>query len=1022
MERTSDKIHTSFIPPFYQDFETGGPMGRVLHRPLRILLIVLIAIGFLNAPPLRTTRAACAISGTVYRDYNNDGQQGATEPGQGGVTVTAYSVAGLSATTTTADDGSYTLNTADNQVRLEFTGFGGAGALSFLQSGPFGNASRTTVTFVDCAGGPATVDFGLNNPGDYCQSTPNLTTTCYVRGDQVTAPNSNRPVLVSFPYDAGAQTTQANTGNLGAPWDAPAHLNKAVASQIGTVWGMAYQRRTDSLFALPFVRRHTGVLNNELGILYRVVNVSSPAVSAVQQYMDFGAEAGTDPRTPATDYLTDANAYDAVGNIGWGDLDISDDDTTLYAVNLNTNQLYIIPIGRVPIPAPPLASVTRLAIPAQNCPAAAWHPFAVTFHELRVYIGAVCGAAGNLNAYVLSTGAQGGAFVQEFSFALTYPRRCLNGAPPPCSGLAPAVGSGNWNAWTTLAQFQATFGAAGGDISYPQPMFTKLQFDNGDLIIALRDRFGDMMGDQNSRGPRFPTDPNLYNVRGGGDILRACANGAGGWTLESGGICGGMTTSGSDPSFAGQGPGGGEYYFGDTFPTSHDETTMGGMVYIPGLPDVAVNAFDPVPISSQIFQGGVRWLDNRTTGTYPYSPVNIPDTNNPAQQSVAGNVSRAYRIYNSQTDPPGTSAGKANGLGDLEALCGPQPLEIGNRVWEDLDRNGQQDPGEQPLAGVTVSLFKGNLTRAQVPTATPIAVAVTNANGEYYFRNYTGALVDPNPADEFGIVPEFLDIDGDRVQDPNEPGGILAFTDYTVALSDPANYGGGPLTPYYATRLKSVPLQRDSDGEAVSYTDPVSATNFPMTTLTTGDFGDNNHTYDFGFALQPPTQVTPLPPTSVPGAPGCGLNMDKVVEPPFAMPGDTVTWIIRVHNPCSAPVTNFIVTDDIPAGLTILSTDPSTGVTINGQKVTFTVGSIGAGQTIELKIVVRVNKNIGLPFSVTNLAQASTGQTAQATLVSVSNLPATGEEPWWRLPLLVIGGAAALGAAVFGFMRLRRAR
>jgi uncharacterized repeat protein (TIGR01451 family) len=299
---------------------------------------------------------------------------------------------------------------------------------------------------------------------------------------------------------------------------------------------------------------------------------------------------------------------------------------------------------------------------------------------------------------------------------------------------------------------------------------------------------------------------------------------------------------------------------------------------------------------------------------------------------------------------------------------------------------------------------------------------VTNANGEYYFRNFTGALVDPNTADEFGIVPEFFDINGNNVRDPNEPAGILPFTDYTIALNAPANFGAGPLAPYYATRLNSVALQRDSNGDAVSYTDKVSATNFPMTTLTTGDFGDNDHTYDFGFALQPPTLVTPTPSTPPPGTPGCGVTMDKVVQPPFAMPGDTVTWIIRVNNPCSTPVTNFTVTDDIPAGLIIQSTDPSTGVTISGQKVTFTVGSIGAGQTIELKVITTVDRNIKLPFSITNLAQGSTGVTAQATLVSVGSLPATGEEPWWRLPLLAVGGAALLGAALYGFTRLRRAR
>ena len=40
---------------------------------------------------------------------------------------------------------------------------------------------------------------------------------------------------------------------------------------------------------------------------------------------------------------------------------------------------------------------------------------------------------------------------------------------------------------------------------------------------------------------------------------------------------------------------------------------------------------------------------------------------------------------------------EANGLGDLELLCDQAPIEIGNRVWLDLNGNGVQDPDEPPI-------------------------------------------------------------------------------------------------------------------------------------------------------------------------------------------------------------------------------------------------------------------------------------------------------------------------------------
>ena len=65
-------------------------------------------------------------------------------------------------------------------------------------------------------------------------------------------------------------------------------------------------------------------------------------------------------------------------------------------------------------------------------------------------------------------------------------------------------------------------------------------------------------------------------------------------------------------------------------------------------------------------------------------------------------------------------------LGDIEVLSNAAPLEIGNRVFTDTDRNGIQDAGEAGINGVTVDLYQG---------ATQVATTTTTGDGNYYFNN-----------------------------------------------------------------------------------------------------------------------------------------------------------------------------------------------------------------------------------------------------------------------------------------------
>lgn len=70
-------------------------------------------------------------------------------------------------------------------------------------------------------------------------------------------------------------------------------------------------------------------------------------------------------------------------------------------------------------------------------------------------------------------------------------------------------------------------------------------------------------------------------------------------------------------------------------------------------------------------------------------------------------------------------------LTGISAVCDPAPVEIGNYVWKDTNRDGIQDSNELPLAGVTVALFANC-------SGDPIATALTDANGNYYFSSAAG--------------------------------------------------------------------------------------------------------------------------------------------------------------------------------------------------------------------------------------------------------------------------------------------
>jgi len=602
------------------------------------------------------------IQGIVFRDFDADGVRDLMEPAVPNVTINAF-MATSTLTAVTDNNGYYSFAIPDNTpVRLEFSNWP-----SYLQPGAVGTDSATPVRFIQSP--THTAHLALQNPGQYCQENPNLATSCYVRDLQ----NGDRDVLVSFPYDAGsgsrsdgsviAENGLTSHGNPQGPWsyDLPAHPTLANDTEIGTTWGLAYQRTTDTLFAAAFLKRHAGFGPNGPGAIYQINNANGTTSASL--FVDLGNVAGTDPHSTAADFPVDSGS--------WGE------------------------VGPLNLPGA-----------TQGCMVDDVRPFAVTVHDGLVYVGMVCSAEStqlrsDLHAYVYAYDPTSLAFgtAPALEFTLDYSRGHALTSNYPLAG--------TWQPWTQGNTVPAALLDTDPDgdrrAAYSQPMLADIEFVDGDMVLAFMDRLGHQAApgqDLPDGDPTIDSD-NIDNVEPAGDLLRACPNGNGQWVLEENGRCGTKQSGGANN---GQGPNGGEFYFQDEMTGYHPEVTSGGVVQIPGKSELAYIAYDPILWSRDLNSMGVHWADN-DYGTWQ----------------------RGYRIYDNVNSDQATFA-KSNGLGDLEALCAAAPIEIGNRVWLDGNRDGIQDVSETPISGVTVNLYASDGT-------TLLATAITDSTGHYLFSS-----------------------------------------------------------------------------------------------------------------------------------------------------------------------------------------------------------------------------------------------------------------------------------------------
>ena len=521
-----------------------------------------------------------------------------------------------------------------------------------------------------------------------------------------------------------------------------------------------------------------------MGAIYMTDVSAGPNASLFATIPNAGANPrGDESLMTGDDWFHDFAAYPAVNKRGLGGMAIAADGSALFVVNLNSRSLWRVPLtsgaGGVPVAGTPVELALPVALPgaAEGCSPLAVRPFGVAVQNGSLWATLTCTGpdVGDLRGYVYRADPAGGAFdsAPAFETPLNYDR-----------GLAffDAFLSAKWTRWTPDGDL--TWPAVGSSIARPQLLLADVAFDaNNDMTIGIKDRHGDQTGSE--AGNLTAGDDTEYNGMPAGDNLRACRNAADtAWVLESNAVCG--TRTGAQPG-DGKGVGGGEFYPDDDF-GFHDEVSLGAVLQLPGYDQIISTVFDPNP--TRFRTQGYRFYANSNGAFRGY-----------------------HELVGDPHTPTGASFGKSGGLGDMAALVGAAPLEIGNRVWFDTDLDGIQDAGEAPIAGVTVGLYAEDGT-------TVLATAVTDGDGTYYFSNAPGTTTSNAVYAIAGLTPE---------------------TDVVVRLDNPSDYGpGGPLFGYGATLTEAGSDRSvESNGRLVGM--------FDEATARTGRAGVNDHTIDFGF-------------------------------------------------------------------------------------------------------------------------------------------------------------------------------
>ena len=758
------------------------------------------------------------VSGRIYKDFDANGRWDSTatylDQGRAGTKVEVFDKKNvLKGTAFTDAYGKYSIPGVTGNLLVVIT------LPAYYTDGFITSVNKNSQSNVQFVKAPAThVDLGMNFADDFCGSDPRIVVPCYVVGINATPVSNNG--LALFKYSAsGTDHAQISMPNASLDF-------------IGSTWGGAYQKESGSFFMASFMKRHSNFGVGGTGAIYITEKVNSPTNSVTKLYLnlkDFGFDTGTDAHS-APDYQADiinskGNPFDDVGKISLGDLDISNDGKYLFVTNLKQRKLHKIFIDN---PHKPAGSITAADITTWDIPSGfdelnkgIGRPFGLLYRQGKIYVGVTCDASISKDSldlkarvYEMNPSSVVPNWVLSTEFPLNYKKGIATGERKESDKWYPWISD-----WYVAGQPEFMRGmpnpAIDKFVAYPMPLLSDIEIDaDGSMIVAFTDRFSHQVrfAGVDAHGSHHGTGG--FDPRLGGDILRLKKCDGNTWALENNATLCGVSSNGKDNN---QGPGGGEYYYGDSNdPLGHYELSVGSLCFLPGSREIALASTDPIGS----YSAGITWLDNEN-----------------------GSKKRAFEIVSELNNiiiGAPVNFGKASSLGDINMVCDVSPLEIGNRLWRDDNGDGIQQPGEPGISNVLLHLVNA---QNQI-----VGKDTTDINGVYSFNHFNVVdsvgvgklkIVGPQPNAKYTI----------RVKGKIITTTPTAKTSRAAAVSGTGtiNDGGKLIDDSILgnSNAGSGPFQDllDSDG--------ILNGNDGIINVTTEDIGQSNHSYDFAYCPLP---------------------------------------------------------------------------------------------------------------------------------------------------------------------------
>lgn len=153
----------------------------------------------------------------------------------------------------------------------------------------------------------------------------------------------------------------------------------------------------------------------------------------------------------------------------------------------------------------------------------------------------------------------------------------------------------------------------------------------------------------------------------------------------------------------------------------------------PGVAGVTVRLYDAADnliATTSTDANGAYQFTGLTPGGYYVEFSNLPAGFDFTDANAGGNT---QDNLDSDADPlsgatPIVTLSAGQNYPDLDAGIFSEKAGLGNYVWNDLNNDGIQDPNEEGIPGITVTLYAAD-------GVTPISATVTDANGAYTFVN-----------------------------------------------------------------------------------------------------------------------------------------------------------------------------------------------------------------------------------------------------------------------------------------------